>query len=1112
MLARYRPHWRACFVWLLIPLVGAPGVAARVVRDFAEPPAPVVLVDGQGEYPLGRALEVLEDPAKQWTIDEVAGPEFEARFTPSRADTPSFGYTGSAYWLRFRVRNDTSATSDWRLDLDDARVGLVDLYLPAADGAGYDVPKRAGRFLPFDSREIAQHQYVFKVPLAPHAEQTIYLRVESDAALVVPLTLWTPNALALDSQTDYLLAGLCYGVLLVIVGYQLFVSFTLPDRSYLYSALAVASFTLNQAARDGFAHQYLWPAWPNGYGIALFGVLAGVCALQFASVFLDVARRAPRLQRVMQVDMLAGGGLLLLTPFTRTLPLLSVWLIFSVLVIIGAGWQAWRRGYSPARYYLASWCVILIGMALYILAAFGLLPGAFIVENASLPEVALFSLLGLFALSARIRLLRTETTRIDEALLESEERYRRVVELLPDALYTADDNGVVTFANPSAVRLFGAQRPEELLGHSLFEFVPQPEQKALLLERRSQLRANQISAPHEYTDTVGLDGVRRSAEVVTTLFAHHGKSEWLTVARDTTERNRMAAELRRAYAELEARSQTLEHKVVERTAELSAQRQHSERVARQQTILNAVIRAVSQQLAPAATLQEAVSAIARFAGWPHAALALATPDGAHWRVAAYTGSTSGAAGSEFPMPRGMIGRALATAQPQWAPDVRADPDRLVLFPEARSQMAVPLVRGAQVLGALDLESDQPAAFTPDDVILARSLADAVALALENAQLFEATQRQLAALRAAEQSLRESEARFRTLAEQIPAVTYIDQPDATGTSLYISPQVEALLGYPLAEWTRDPEFWHSIVHPGDYALAVEFIAATLREGRAAAEYRLIARDGHVVWIRDEAVLIRDEDGRPRWVQGILIDIDERKQLERMREDLIEMVIHDLRAPTSTATMTLDLLLDPAREVLTPEQQNEWLRNARRAAGRILELVNTLLDVSQLESGQMPLQREPVVLEHLAAEACQAQAPLAGQKDLQLVNAAPAALPRAWVDPRLIGRVLQNLINNAIKFTPAGGAIRVEAAVEGAEPPMLRVSVQDSGPGIPAEIQSRLFQKFARGQQPGHGSGLGLAFCRLVVEAHGGRIWAESEPGQGSTFSFTVSMFDEARAMP
>jgi signal transduction histidine kinase len=196
----------------------------------------------------------------------------------------------------------------------------------------------------------------------------------------------------------------------------------------------------------------------------------------------------------------------------------------------------------------------------------------------------------------------------------------------------------------------------------------------------------------------------------------------------------------------------------------------------------------------------------------------------------------------------------------------------------------------------------------------------------------------------------------------------------------------------------------------------------------------------------------------------------------------------------------------------------LEIARENTERMLQLVTDILDVSRLESGRMELKRNPVSLAELTAEKLRAQSPLSADKGVRLVSEVPPNLPKAWVDAELTGRVLQNLVDNAIKFTPDGGLVKVvvrlcneeiakHVDLEVTEPPQLCVSVVDSGPGISAHLQRRLFQKFVTGGQKGSGSGLGLAFCKLVVDAHGGRIWVESEPDQGTTFTFTLPVAQE-----
>jgi signal transduction histidine kinase len=161
---------------------------------------------------------------------------------------------------------------------------------------------------------------------------------------------------------------------------------------------------------------------------------------------------------------------------------------------------------------------------------------------------------------------------------------------------------------------------------------------------------------------------------------------------------------------------------------------------------------------------------------------------------------------------------------------------------------------------------------------------------------------------------------------------------------------------------------------------------------------------------------------------------------------------------------------------------------------------------LESGQMPLDPQTWPLTDLIEDALQVQQVLAQDKQITLDNRVPHDLPLVRADQNLMRRVLQNLVGNAVKFTPAGGWVTVAAELTTmiSAQPIVLISVHDTGLGIPPEIQSQLFQKFVTGSQKGRGSGLGLAFCKLAVEAHGQQIWADSLPGQGTVFTFTLAV--------
>jgi signal transduction histidine kinase len=237
--------------------------------------------------------------------------------------------------------------------------------------------------------------------------------------------------------------------------------------------------------------------------------------------------------------------------------------------------------------------------------------------------------------------------------------------------------------------------------------------------------------------------------------------------------------------------------------------------------------------------------------------------------------------------------------------------------------------------------------------------------------------------------------------------------------------------------------------------------------------------------------------------VLRDVTEDHQLNVMREDLTSTMVHDLRNPATAVLGALELL---DAEELTGTQR-EIAGVARQGGQRLLNLINAILDVNRLESGQMPLEREPVRLDIIAAEVVEMEQVLARDKRLTLENCVTHHLPLVSADMELLRRVLQNLIGNAIKFTPAGGHITIEAQVDAASAQQVMISVKDNGPGIAPDLQARLFQKFVSGRVRGRGSGLGLAFCRLVVEAHGGRIWVESSPGSGATFHFTLPVAEE-----
>jgi two-component system phosphate regulon sensor histidine kinase PhoR len=231
---------------------------------------------------------------------------------------------------------------------------------------------------------------------------------------------------------------------------------------------------------------------------------------------------------------------------------------------------------------------------------------------------------------------------------------------------------------------------------------------------------------------------------------------------------------------------------------------------------------------------------------------------------------------------------------------------------------------------------------------------------------------------------------------------------------------------------------------------------------------------------------------------LQDVSELQRLGRARREFVANISHELRTPLASIRLLADTL--QAGALSNPTVAPDMLAKINAEVDALSQLARELLDLALIESGQMPLKLAPTDLHDLAQAQVERFSPRAQHKGLTFVmDIAPGTL--ALADGEMVGRVLSNLLHNAYKFTPSGGQVSLSAQREDDN---VIVSVADTGPGIPPNELNRIFERFykvdrARGQS---GTGLGLAIARHIVEGHGGRIWAESAPGHGATFRFTL----------
>jgi PAS domain S-box-containing protein len=352
--------------------------------------------------------------------------------------------------------------------------------------------------------------------------------------------------------------------------------------------------------------------------------------------------------------------------------------------------------------------------------------------------------------------------------------------------------------------------------------------------------------------------------------------------------------------------------------------------------------------------------------------------------------------------------------------------------------------------------------------------------------------------------KQSEELFRTVSDSSPLGIYILRDERLQ---YINPQFQRLTGYSCQELLG--RNFMKLVSAEDSDVVRSSTVLTLRENRPfPCEYRIISRNKEVKWVM-QTVSATEYDGK-EVILGNLMDITERKYLERkmneyeelskMKSDLLATVSHELRTPLASikgyATMMIDYFTR-----LNHEEKKDYLKSIDNSTDRLAKLVDNLLDTSRMEAGLLRLHKASTSISKLLRETTDEALVRANQHHTTLIM--EKDLPRVNIDAKRIRQVLDNLLDNAVKYSSAGTEVLVSARRDGEE---VVISISDQGLGIPPEEQTRVFDRMYRIEQrldPGiSGIGLGLSICQRLVKDHGGRIWIESEIGRGSTFHFTL----------
>jgi NtrC-family two-component system sensor histidine kinase KinB len=342
--------------------------------------------------------------------------------------------------------------------------------------------------------------------------------------------------------------------------------------------------------------------------------------------------------------------------------------------------------------------------------------------------------------------------------------------------------------------------------------------------------------------------------------------------------------------------------------------------------------------------------------------------------------------------------------------------------------------------------------------------------------------------------KKTDAIIRSVAEGLVVV------DAQGKVVMVNPAAERLLG----SSKKDKIGKHITDDLKEHQLVSFAKGAAEREER---EIELASKnDDTKKVLRASSAVIEDENGQTVGMVSVLSDITKQKELDNLKNTFVANVSHELRTPLVSMEKSLALILTKTAGEINKDQE-QFLGIAQRNLKRLTLLINDLLDLSKLEAGKLQLKREPTSIKKVVEESVEGLNTWAGTKDIRLEKIIQEGLPELNIDPNRLIQVLNNLIGNAIKFTPKEGKVSIEAKLADTNPE-IQVCVTDTGIGIPKENLPKIFSKFyqigERSASDISGTGIGLSIAKEIVELHGGRIWVESEHGQGARFIFVLPL--------
>lgn len=680
----------------------------------------------------------------------------------------------------------------------------------------------------------------------------------------------------------------------------------------------------------------------------------------------------------------------------------------------------------------------------------------------------------------------TERRQAEEALRQSEERFRAVVENGTDIIGILDGNGSVTYVSPTVQRILGYDF-ESIEGENPFNFVHTDDLTATRdfvthavagISTTNGDAALQTRIRHK-------DGSWRDFEITSSSPLNYPHLKGIIInARDVTERRLVNEKLRRQNEYL--------------------------------TALNETSLSLIERLDLDELLEDIIQRANKLLGAPQGYIFLLEPDGHTMKARVVVGLNQRLKGYLLKRGHELSGRVWESGQTIVVNNYENWSDSQYDFRlrQMRASIAAPLKSGHLVVGVLGLSHTDPAlSFSPDEIALLNRFAELASIALDNARLYSAAQKELVDRTRADEELRQLNVELELRVEQRTAELQRREAqlsgvlDAMGEGVFFSESFHIrytnraladMTGYEIVELIDQPNaiFKSEKASPEDAARFTEEFVTPGQVWRG--ELTIRRKDGTEFPAGLTVALVSDANTNIFGAVTVVRDITQEKELAEQKSSFLANASHELRTPLTNFKTRLYLVRKQ------PERLDIHVEVLDRVTDRMTALVEDLLDASRFERGVIPLQRDDITLQPLIEDVVLLQQPEAQRKNIKLTTKMPNEPVHVFADSNRVVQVLVNLVVNAINYTDNEGRVCVELLAQPEDHKVI-IRVQDTGTGIAPEHLPHIFDAFFRGSEGSvHGTGLGLFISKEIVDLHGGALTVESKLGEGTTFTVCLPL--------